>query len=199
MQKGATLIKAFESLVYIQIWEFRIKVTDLITGEIFDEKPEAFIRINKKGLKEIVAVGSRPNELLGEQLEVINPFSHPRMLVSDFVMCESIIQHIFQKLKSNRFFAVKPKVIIQPMEKLDGGLTVVEEKIFRELSLGAGAREVVVHKGTELSVSNFDYDEIKKASDKSENSKVGLQRKKENPLGLVFWVAVVVGILWLSN
>lgn len=193
------MIKAFESLFYIQIWEFRIKVTDLITGEIFDEKPEAIIRTNKKGVKEIVAVGSRPNAFLGEQLEVVNPFSHPRMLVSDFVICESVIQHIFQKLNSNRFAAVKPKVIIQPMEKLDGGLTVVEEKVFRELALGAGAREVVVHKGAELSVANFDYDEMKKANTKSENSRVGLQRKKENPLVLVFWVAVIAGIVWLSN
>ncbi|MFT6908144.1 MAG: hypothetical protein ACJAS1_004833 [Oleiphilaceae bacterium] len=32
-----------------------------------------------------------------------------------------------------------------------------------------------------------------------ENTKVGLQPKKQNHLALVFWVAVVLGILWLSN
>ncbi|MDF1833113.1 MAG: rod shape-determining protein [Porticoccaceae bacterium] len=193
------MIKAFESLFYVQIWEFRIKVTDFITGEIFDDKPEAFIRTEKKGTKKIVAVGSSSNEFVGQELEVINPFSHPRMLVSDFVICEGVIQHIFQKLNSKRFLAVKPKVIIQPMEKLDGGLTIVEEKVFRELALGAGAREVVVHKGAELSASGCDFDEIKKANSKSENARVGLQPQKVNPLVLVFWVAVIGGVAWLSN
>jgi rod shape-determining protein MreB len=76
---------------------------------------------------------------------------------------------------------------------------VVEEKVFRELALGAGAREVVLHKGAELSAVDFDFDEIKKANAKSENTKVGLQPKKENHLALVFWVTVVLGILWFSN
>jgi rod shape-determining protein MreB len=50
------------------------------------------------------------------------------------------------------------------MEKTEGGLSPVEERAFRELSLSAGAREVLIHTGRELSPYGLDYDEIKKSS-----------------------------------
>jgi len=45
-----------------------------------------------------------------------------------------------------------PRVLIQPLEMTEGGLSEVEDRLFRELALGAGARKVVIWVGKELSV-----------------------------------------------
>lgn len=39
------------------------------------------------------------------------------------------------------------------MEKVEGGLSQIEDRIFRELAFGAGALKVVVHTGAELTDS----------------------------------------------
>jgi rod shape-determining protein MreB len=47
------------------------------------------------------------------------------------------------------------------MEKLEGGLTIVEERAFKELAIGAGARDVIVYQGSELTIHDFNFDNIK--------------------------------------
>lgn len=59
------------------------------------------------------------------------------------------------------FFTPSPRVIIHPMEKLEGGLTEIEEKAFRELCIGAGSRLAVVYIGDELFLNNIDFEQIK--------------------------------------
>lgn len=41
-------------------------------------------------------------------------------------------------------------MVIQPMEKTNGGLSEVEERILRELAISAGARKVVIWVGNKL-------------------------------------------------
>ena len=76
---------------------------------------------------------------------------------------------------------------------------MIERKAFTEMALGAGAREVALHQGSELLASNIDFKKIKADSIKNLNSQIELKPKKENYLALVFWVAVIVGVVWLSN
>ena len=53
------------------------------------------------------------------------------------------------------------KVVIQLMENIEGGLTDIEERAFKELAFGAGARSVCLYAGmTELSLADFNYDDI---------------------------------------
>jgi hypothetical protein len=42
-------------------------------------------------------------------------------------------------------------MLILPMEKTEGGLSQVEERVLQELALGAGARRALVWVGQELS------------------------------------------------
>jgi rod shape-determining protein MreB len=42
-------------------------------------------------------------------------------------------------------------VVIHPLEKIEGGLSQVEERLFHELAVGAGASKVVVWAGAPLS------------------------------------------------
>jgi rod shape-determining protein MreB len=43
-----------------------------------------------------------------------------------------------------------PKLAIHPLEMTDGGLAEIEERVFREVTLGAGASKVVVWTGHQL-------------------------------------------------
>lgn len=48
------------------------------------------------------------------------------------------------------------------LEKLEGGLTDIEERVLRELALGMGAREVLIHSGDRLSVRTLTFSDLKR-------------------------------------
>ncbi|OLU31140.1 hypothetical protein BVH03_08860 [Pseudomonas sp. PA15(2017)] len=82
-------------------------------------------------------------------LEADPPFSNQRLLVADFSIADRLIAKTVQGLMPKRltFLNAAPKLLIQPLERLEGGLSQVEERILMELGMGAGARKVVVHVG----------------------------------------------------
>jgi rod shape-determining protein MreB and related proteins len=157
------IIKKTNTVLYIQIWENRIKVTNISSGKVYDEKPLIAIQKNNKGEEVVVGVGNSVELIDSEsQTIIINPFSHSRTLLSNFVLAEKILQYIFEKLLKQQFLLLSPLAVVHPMEKIDDGITQVEFRAFKELALGAGARESVVCEGSELSIENFDYEKIKK-------------------------------------
>jgi actin-like ATPase involved in cell morphogenesis len=90
--------------------------------------------------------GARPQTVMAEE-----PFSTERLLVGQFSVAERILKKAIKELYSRRWFAPSPVVIIQPMEKIAGGLSEIEERALRELAVAAGARKAVVWVGHELS------------------------------------------------
>jgi rod shape-determining protein MreB len=195
-----SLINKFGSTIYVQIWENRIKVTDTKTGEVYDEAPLVAIETKSKGQKIISAVGNEVKSIVpSSEIEVVNPFSHPRALLNDFFVAEKLLQHIFHLLLGKKITSPAPLVVIQPMEKIEGGLTMIERKAFTEMALGAGAREVALHQGSELSVLNMDFKKIQADSDKNLNSQIELKSKKENYFALVIWITILVVVIWSSN
>ena len=74
-------------------------------------------------------------------------FTSTRLLVGNFPEAESLLIRLVKEVRSNGLFAVK---VIQPLEMTEGGLSVVEERIFLELGASAGARHVKVHVGEKL-------------------------------------------------
>lgn len=81
----------------------------------------------------------------------LKPFTTTRLLVGQFNEADELLKNAFKRLYKPRWFSPKPMVIIQPMEKTDGGLSQVEERVFLELAAGVGARRSVVWVGHELS------------------------------------------------
>lgn len=154
------ILPKLSTTLYVQIWENRIKVTDINTGKIFDEKPLLAIEVTDKG-QSAVAVGNDASMAVGDNIKVTNPFSHPRVLIADFTMGEKLLQNIFQILHHKKWLAASPLVVIHPMEKLEGGLTMVEHRVLLELAAGAGAREVTVYTGSELPIHDFEFETIK--------------------------------------
>ncbi len=78
------------------------------------------------------------------------PFSNARLLVADFIGAERLLKQALAELLPKRFFSLRPRLLIQPLERLEGGLSPVEERILLELGLGSGARKVRLHVGAEL-------------------------------------------------
>lgn len=153
------ILNRFGTIYYVQIWEKRIKVTDITTAAVFDEK--ALVAVNVQNNKEIIeAVGDNASLLAANKnIKIVEPFCHQRLLISDFDSAVILLQYIFSRsLNKNQIFS--PRVVIHPMEKIEGDLGDVEIKAFQELALSAGAREVKVYQGEELAIHNFDFDSL---------------------------------------
>src|SRR5688572_20996057 len=78
------------------------------------------------------------------------PFSHPRTLVGNFAVADTLLKSLIAEAKSG---LLKPDVVIHPMETVEGGLSEVEERVFHELAFGAGGSRVVVWVGPALADS----------------------------------------------
>jgi len=157
------IAKHFDNILYIQIWSEMLKVKDVHSGMEFYQPPYIALEQNSRGKLIVNAVGTAARNLVGTtNLDIKNPFSHPRLLVADFQKAEKILMHAVREACGKRMFAPSPRVVIQPMEKLEGGLTDIELRVFRELCMGAGAREVVVYVGSSLAIQGFNYDDIKR-------------------------------------
>ncbi len=166
------LIDSFDTTLYIQVWEKRIKVTNISTGTVFNEKPLVAISTDIKGKKIIEAVGNKSSLLTGEGIKIINPFSHIRTLISNFEVGERLLRYIFSTLLKGRFIQPSPRCVIHPMEKIEGGLTDVEERAFRELAISAGAREAIVYQGSELVIASFNYEQIENHQKQRDNNRL---------------------------
>jgi len=190
------ILKKYTPQLYVQIWENRIKVTNINTGNIYDEKPLIAIETDEKGNKKILEFGNNAASQSGRQVEIINPFSHPRVLFSDFESGEKLLQHILFLLLGNKRLSSSPVVVIHPMEKIEGGLTMIEKRALSELGAGAGAgaREIVVYQGKELSIHKFDFWELesndKKSIDKSAKSSFFL---------IIVVILIIIGILVIKR
>lgn len=157
------IINKFGTSIYAQIWEDRIKLTDLSTKKVFDEKPLLAIERNKNNKAIVVSIGNAAELASGNNIEIKNPFSHPRVLFADFPAGEKVLQYGVRTLLGNKAFSPAPAIIIHPMEKTEGGLTMIEVRAFRELAFGAGARDAVVYQGRELSVHEINFKSIKES------------------------------------
>jgi hypothetical protein len=83
----------------------------------------------------------------------MDPFSTERLLIGNFTVAEALLRSLIRQLvpKQKRFWSLPPLVVIHPMEKCEGGLCQIEERILMELALGSGARKVKLHVGAPLS------------------------------------------------
>lgn len=78
------------------------------------------------------------------------PFSTNRLLIGQFMAADRALRKGFKDIFSGKWFSPSPAVVIHPLEKIEGGLSQVEERVLKELAAGAGARKVVVWVGHEL-------------------------------------------------
>lgn len=162
-----SILKYIQSLfsidLYMQVWSNRLKISVIGSNDVYDEEPLMALKNDKKGQPVIIQVGNKVNNLGSTDSDtIVNPFKHPRLLVHDFMAAEKIIMHGVRELHGRKWLSPSPRIIFQPMEKLEGGITGIEERVYRELCIGAGAREVLLYYGDVLSTYKLDYDDFKR-------------------------------------
>jgi rod shape-determining protein MreB and related proteins len=77
------------------------------------------------------------------------PFSTTRLLVGHFESAQRTLKSAIAQIGGTSFL-VSPNVLMHPLEMVEGGLSQIEERVFRELAVGAGAKKVVVFVGPAL-------------------------------------------------
>lgn len=185
------IFSKYRPILYIQISESRVVVSNVKTGDFYDDAPLVAIRTKSNGEKVISAVGKDAKQTSSYGMEIVNPFSHPRVLFSDFYVGERFLQYAIHKLLDNKFVAPSPRIIIHPQEKLEGGLTMIENRALRELGFGAGASDVIVYTGRPLSLQEIDYEELKAEDD-------GISPERQSLKTLEFVVIILLIIVSFS-
>lgn len=155
---------------YAQLWSDRIRISCTQSARVFDDQPLLAIR-NENGKKIVMAAGRKAAQLCRQEqlqkqrseqpnkqpkekpvpdLTLVNPFDHPRLLIADFSYAEKLLRYAIYRVYEKSILPRYPVLIIQPMEKTEGGINDIERRMYTELGLGAGARKVYVHDGAPL-------------------------------------------------
>jgi len=97
----------FTRIIYVQVSPDRLTVRNPKTGESFSEIPEVAIATAPK--PRVVGVGKEARaHQSAPAVQIVNPFAHPRSLVSDFTVGEQTLKAFLRRLKGNSFFTPAP-------------------------------------------------------------------------------------------
>lgn len=143
------LSAVFGTSLYVQLSPARLTIRNTKTGETVSEPPELAMTLGSK--PSVMGVGNLAR-MCGrtEAVQIINPFAHPRSLVSDFTIGEQVLKAFVTRMKGNALFAAAPFVVMHPLGEQAGGLTQIEIRALHAMALGAGASEVTVWQGRTL-------------------------------------------------
>ncbi len=94
--------------VYIKIYNNKIEITNLVTGDTVSGLP-------------------------------VKKFSTDRIVISDFNIIQELIRSLLKELfLIKSFLPLQLKILMQQMEKVDGGLSELEKRGLRDLAEQAG-------------------------------------------------------------
>jgi rod shape-determining protein MreB len=143
------MFRYFNQVIYVQISPNRLTVRNPQTGVAISEVPEiAFTRTPKPT---ILGAGTEArSHKSAPSVEIVNPFAHPRSMVSDFTLGEQTLKAFLARVKPSSIFTPAPKVVMHLMGEPAGGFTQVEARAFHEMAIGSGASEVTVWQGRPL-------------------------------------------------
>ncbi|MFZ6653875.1 rod shape-determining protein [Undibacterium sp. TJN19] len=157
------MLKHFQQLLYIQLSPDRLTVRNPKSGDVISEIPE--IAISAAPQARIVAVGAQARQAssLDSSVRLVNPFAHPRSLMSDFTTAQEVLKSFVKRLPPKAFWQASPAMVIHPLGEHEGGLTQVELRALHELAFGAGAASVSIWQGrpltdTELLAREFPHE-----------------------------------------
>lgn len=79
------------------------------------------------------------------------PYSTERNLVGKFTSARGLLKSLFRNLGIFGWFKIRPIVLMHAMERSEGGLSEVEERVLLELADAAGAATATTYVGAPLS------------------------------------------------
>ena len=115
----------------------------------FDDQPLLAIR-TENGKRIVMAVGRKAaqlyqqeqlkeqrneqqNEKQTQDITLVNPLDHPRLLIADFAYAERLLRYGIACVYEKSILPRSPVLIIQPMEKTEGGISDIERRMYTEL------------------------------------------------------------------
>jgi rod shape-determining protein MreB and related proteins len=135
------MLNYLSPLLYVQLSPDRLSVRNVKTGVTIAERPD--IAVSQKPRRIIIAVGD--NAQVAAQASgalLLNPFAHPRSIISDFTTAEQVLKHFVKRSLGNGVFSMAPRIVMHPMGEPEGGFTQVEMRALRELGEAVGASKV---------------------------------------------------------
>ena len=130
---------------YVKMSRNRLSVRDVASGGYFDDEP--LVAISQSTPPQVEAIGASARTVSSI---TVNPFSHPRVFVENFLVAEKVLAYAFKIVSGNKPFRVRPVVVAHVVENLDGGLTEIEYRVLHELFENVGARKTYFWEGREL-------------------------------------------------
>lgn len=135
------MLNFLSPLLYVQLSAERLSVRNVKSGITLAERPE--IAISQPPRRVILAIGDSARETArASGALLVNPFAHPRSIVSDFTVAEQVLKHFVKRSLGNGVFSIAPRIVMHPMGDPEGGFTQVEMRAIRELGQAAGASKV---------------------------------------------------------
>lgn len=143
------LLDYFRPIVYVTLKPDLVSMREVHSGRVVTAPPLAAISRGPK--RRLLGIGDEAQTAAAQQgAELVNPFKHPRTLISDFTTAQIVLRAFLKKLFEDRLFAAAPIVVLHPRVDAVGGFTQIEIRALHELAIGAGASKVVVWQGREL-------------------------------------------------
>ena len=136
------------TLIYVQVSPHRLTLRNTKTGESVTTSPE--IALAKGRHPKVVAVGAKARKQESRNVQVLNPFAHPRTLLADFSAAQLLLRTLLPQVKGARSLFGGPRLVMHLQDDPAGGFTQLEIRGFQELALGAGASNAVVWQGPNL-------------------------------------------------
>ncbi|MCG2595389.1 rod shape-determining protein [Ramlibacter sp. XY19] len=136
------------TLIYVQVSPHRLTLRNAKSGESVTTSPEIALAKGRK--PKVVAVGAKARKQESRNVQVLNPFAHPRTLLADFGAAELLLRTLMAQVKGSRSLFGGPRVVMHLQDDPAGGFTQLEIRGFQELAKGAGASQAVVWQGPNL-------------------------------------------------
>lgn len=131
-------LKRIRPKVYVRLTPSWLWVRDIAASKTVCGVP--LLAIESGGRKKLLAVGEEVAALMHETgVSVLNPFTHPRTLISDMTAAEAVLNGFVKKLLADvPKLRQRPLLILHPCIEPEGGFTQVEVRALLELARSTG-------------------------------------------------------------
>jgi rod shape-determining protein MreB len=85
-----------------------------------------------------------------DAVRFVEPFSHPRIIISNFACASKLLQYSIQQMSRIKWMLAAPILILQPDMDLLAGLSEIETRVLLEMGENAGARRTIAYYGALL-------------------------------------------------
>jgi len=146
------VFERFSPLLYVKLSPQRVVIENSEGTVLVDEVPDLALSPGPKVV--LIEVGAKARDAAARAgAKCLNPFAHPRTLVSDFVAAEAVLKSFVRRASGGGVFSLAPRILMHPLGEPEGGFTQVEWRALRELGLGAGGSQVYLYEGRPVTVA----------------------------------------------